>query len=163
MDFLRSYECQSERIMYMENTFKQGKYTFVELKAKKGYRPYRVRCLETGEEKDSSISYADAAGLLLDTYSFADELLKSDSQNQNYIEKIFSQLLGKKKSECTSIVKDEIALSGKIQGCITQISSAEKLEPLLEYQTKHFDISVLFENGLTRGATKIIVKKGGVE
>lgn len=143
----------------MKNIFKQDKYTFEELTPKKGGRPYRVKCVETGEEKDSSISYTDAAGLLIGTYNFADEIIKSNSQNQDYIEKIFHQLLGKKKSQCSSLVREKIAPSGQIQGCITQIQSDDKLEAKLKYQTEYFDVQVLFENGLMRGATKILIKK----
>lgn len=143
----------------MENIFKQDKYTFKELPSQKGGRPYRVKCVETGEEKDSFISYADAAGLLIGTYNFADEIIKFNSQNKDYIEKIFHQLLGKKKSQCSNLVREEIAPSGQIQGVITQIKSDDKLETKLKYQTEYFDISVLFENGLMRGATKIIIEK----
>ncbi|WP_411677856.1 hypothetical protein [Caproicibacter sp.] len=143
----------------MENIFKQDKYTFKELPSQKGGRTYRVKCVETGEEKDSFISYTDAAGLLISTYNFADQIIESNSQNKDYIEKIFHQLLGKKKSQCSSLVREEIAPSGQIQGVITQIKSDDKLETKLKYQTEYFDIQVLFENGLMRGATKIEVTR----
>lgn len=36
---------------------KQDGYTFKKIESKIAEKPYRVRCIETGEEKDSSISY----------------------------------------------------------------------------------------------------------
>lgn len=143
----------------MQNSFKQGEYTFVEIESKNNHRPYRVKCVETGEEKESAINYADAAGLLLGIYEFNDATSKSNSQNETYIKEVFHQLLNRKKSECAIIVKEQIVPSRKVLGCITQILDNEKYETTLHYQTECFDVKVLFENGLTRGATNILITK----
>ena len=55
----------------MENQFKMDGYTFKEIKSTNPHRPYRVRCIETGDEKDGAISYQEAAGLLVGQYEVA--------------------------------------------------------------------------------------------
>ena len=45
----------------MENKFNVEGYSFIEVNSNNSHRPFRVRCIETREEKDSAISYRDAA------------------------------------------------------------------------------------------------------
>lgn len=56
--------------MNNENIFEYKGYTFEKIKANIKQRPYKVRCLETSDTKDSSFSYEDAADMLVDGYNF---------------------------------------------------------------------------------------------
>lgn len=62
----------------MKNKFVLDGYTFIEMKSNSSNRPYRVKCLETGEEKESAISYNDAAGMLVCLNNFA----KNNNKNE---------------------------------------------------------------------------------
>ena len=144
----------------MDNQFKINGYTFREIKSTNPHRPYRVRCIETGEEKDSSISYEEAAGLLVGQYEFAKDVWDRKCKDETYVKQIFSNaLLGRKKSECDEAVKTEIVEQGKIKGTVLSIVSEDKFAEYKEYQTEHFLIRVLFENGLIRKSTKILIEK----
>jgi len=58
----------------MENQFRLDGYTFKEIKLTNPHRPYRDRCVETGDEKDGAISYEEAARLLVEQYVFAESI-----------------------------------------------------------------------------------------
>jgi len=147
----------------MENQFKLNGYTFKEIKSNNPQRPYRVRCLETGEEKDGEISYEEAAGLLIDLYNFANNLFESNCKDEEYIKKVFSNaLLGRKKSECDKVVESEIVGQEKVKGTIVSVVSDDNFAEYKEYQTEYFNVKVLFENGLMRKSSKVIVEKRGV-
>lgn len=144
----------------MENTFKQDGYTFKEIKLVLPHRPYRVKCLETGHEKDSAISYNDAASFLTQEYIRIKERDENDTKDINYVKKIFEDtLLNRKKSECDDLVKNEIVYQNKLLGNITSFNNEDKLALYKEYQTEYFDIKVLFENGFSRKSTKIEIRK----
>jgi len=147
----------------MENQFKLNGYTFKEIKSNNPHRPYRVRCLETGEEKDGEISYEEAAGLLIDLYNFANNLFERNCKDEEYIKKVFSNaLLGRKKSECDKVVESEIVGQEKVKGTIVSVVSDDNFAEYKEYQTEYFNVKVLFENGLMRKSSKVIVEKRGV-
>ena len=138
----------------MEDRFKVDKYTFKEIKSTNSYRPFRVRCVETGDEKDSSISCEDAAMLLVGQYQFAEDIWSNNCKDEKYVQQIFADaLLGRKKSECDEVVEQEIVRQEKIKGKIFSIASEDKYALYKEYRTEHFLVRVLFENGLMRKAT----------
>jgi nucleoside-triphosphatase THEP1 len=147
----------------MENQFKVDGYTFKEIKSTNPHRPYRVRCIETGDEKDGAISYEEAARLLIGQYEFAKNIWDNNCKDEKYVNKIFSNaLLGRKKSECDEVVKTEIIEQGKIKGTVLSITSEDKFAEYKEYQTEHFVIKVLFENGLIRKSTRVVVEKKNI-
>ena len=144
----------------MENQFKVDGYTFKEIESTNRYRPYRVRCIETGEEKDGAISYEEAAQLLVGQYEYDKNIWDKNCKDEKYVYEIFSDvLLGRKKSECDDIVKTEIVEQGKIKGTVLSITSEDKFAEYKEYQTEHFVIKVLFENGLMRKSTRVVVEE----
>lgn len=144
----------------MESQFKLNGYTFREIKSTNPHRPYRVRCIETGDEKDGAISYEAAAGLLVGQYEFAKDVWDRKCKDETYVRQIFSNaLLGRKKSECDKAVNSEIVEQGKIKGTVFSITSEDKFAEYKEYQTDHFSVKVLFENGLMRKSTKVVVEK----
>lgn len=144
----------------MENKFKVDGYSFIEIKSNNSHRPFRVRCTETREEKDSAISYRDAAELLTCQYKFAQNLTEKNNMDEGYVRKVFTDiLLGKKRSECDDLVKGEIVEKKRIRGEIVSIQSQEKFAETKEYITESFIVTVLFENGLQRKSTNVLVKK----
>lgn len=146
--------------MFMENQFKAAGYTFKEVKSTNPYRPYRVRCVETGDEKEGAISYEEAAQLLVAQYEFAQNMRDNACKDEKYVKEIFSNtLLGRKKSECDELVKSEIVEQEKIKGNVISITSDDKFAAYKEYQTEYFSIKVLFENGLMRKSTNIVIEK----
>lgn len=82
----------------MNDTFKYQGYTFLKIKSNNKERPYKVRCLETSEEKDSGCSYNAAADLIVSPLVFAKKNLSQKSRNISYVKKTFENvLLGRKK------------------------------------------------------------------
>lgn len=143
----------------MENQFKMDGYTFKEIKSTNPHRPYRVRCIETGDEKDGAISYQEAAGLLVGQYEVAKNMWENNCKDEDYVKRVFSDaLLGRKKSECDEIVRTEIVEQRKIKGEVISISG-DRFDKYKEYRTEHFVIKVLFENGLMRKSTNVIIEK----
>ena len=49
--------------------------------------------IETLDEKDSALSYQDAANLLITPILFAGQKLTDDSQNMNYVRTVFEKVL----------------------------------------------------------------------
>lgn len=144
----------------MENTFKVDGYSFIEIKSNNQHRPFRVRCIETREENDSAISYRDAAALLICQYNFAQSIIDSNNKDESYVRKVFTDvLLGRKKSECDNMVISEIVEKRRISGKIVSIQSQERLAEYKKYVTEHFIITVLFENGLQRKSTNVLIEK----
>lgn len=144
----------------MENTFKLNGYTFQEIKSNNPHRHFRVRCIETGEEKDGAISYNQAASLLIESYQYTENVIKGNSKDINYVKKVFREtLLGRKKSECHNLVEEQIANRGRLKGCIRSISSQDKFAIYKQYKTEYFYIKVLFENGIMHKCTKIEVSE----
>lgn len=144
----------------MENMFKLDGYSFIEIKSNNYHRPFRVRCIETRDEKDSAISYRDAAGLLISQYNFAQIIIDSNNRDESYVRKVFTDvLLGRKKSECDNLVKSDIVEQERIRGEIISIQSQEKFAETKEYITEYFIVTVLFENGIQRKSTNVSVKK----
>jgi len=81
----------------VENKFKVEGYSFIEIKSNNHHRPFRVRCIETRDEKDSAISYRDAAELLTCQYIFAKNIDDKNNMDEEYVKKVFTDsLLGKK-------------------------------------------------------------------
>jgi hypothetical protein len=144
----------------VENKFNVEGYSFIEVKSNNHHRPFRVRCIETREEKDSAISYRDAAELLTCQYKFAQNLDDNNNMDEGYVRKVFTDtLLGKKKSECDDLVRSEIVEKKRIRGEIISIQSQEKFAETKEYVTESFLVTVLFENGLQRKSTNVLVKE----
>lgn len=144
----------------MENTFKWDGYSFINIKSINHHRPFRVRCKETRDEIDSAISYRDAAGLLICQYNFAHSIIDRNNKDENYVIEVFTDvLLGRKKSECDNLVKSEIVEQGRIRGKIIPKQSQEKFAEYKEYITEYFIITILFENGLQRKSTKVVIRK----
>lgn len=142
----------------MDEQFTRDGFTFLQIKSRNPERPYKVRCLETGETKDSALSYEDAAGLITGPLMYAKRKLELDSQTSSYVKDVFERhLLGRKKSECGSIVEEEIVGRTLIKGLIIQKKEKEKYEKFIEYETEHFLVRVCFEHGLFCGATAILV------
>ncbi len=130
----------------MENKFNVEGYSFIEVNSNNSHRPFRVRCIETREEKDSAISYRDAAELLTCQYKFAQNLDDKNNIDEGYVRKVFTDiLLGKKKSECDNLVRSEIVEKKRITGEIISIQSQEKFAENKEYVTQYFLVTVLFE------------------
>lgn len=145
----------------MEDRFKVDKYTFKEIKSTNSHRPFRVRCVETGDEKDSSISCENAATILVEQYQLAENVWDNKCKDEKYVWQVFADaLLGRKKSECDEVVEQEIVGQEKIKGDIFSIASEDKYALYKEYRTEHFLVRVLFENGLMRKATKVLIEKG---
>lgn len=141
-------------------SFTLGGYTFVEIESKNSNRPYRVRCRETGEEKDSAISSEDAASLLINNEKFSKSWSHRHDEDEAYIKRIFTEvLLGRKKSECGSLVKNEITDKKRIAGTIVSGSNQDRYVPYIEYQTEDFIVTVHFERGIRNKSTKISIKE----
>lgn len=142
----------------MQHSFKQEGFTFLELKSINNHSPYRVRCIETQEETDSAISYDDAASRLIQRHRFTESIVDQNSKDSNKIHKIFSDLLiGQKKSQCDNLVKTQIAERGLIHGTIISVKEYERFQEFKEYLTDRFVVTVIFGNGLFRGATEVKV------
>ena len=142
----------------MDGYFKQDGYTFVKIKSSNDHRPYKVRCLETGGENDSALSYEDAASLIIGPILFAKSKLEADSKDIDYVRKIFEQyLLGRKQSECDRIIQEEILPRQLVKGSIVKLPEKEKYSRQINYTTEEFSVCVLFEKGLFCGATKIVI------
>lgn len=144
----------------MENTFKLDGYTFQEIKSNNSHRPFCVRCIETGDQKDGAISYNEAASFLIAQYQYTENVIEGNSKDINYVEKVFREtLLGRKKSECDNLVEEQIVNRGRLKGCITSINSQDKFSKYKQYKTEYFYIKVLFENGIMYKSTKIEVSE----
>lgn len=57
------------------------------------------------------------------------------------------------------MVRREIVEKNRIKGEIISIKSQEKFAETKEYVTEFFLVTVLFENGLQRKSTNVLVKK----
>ena len=134
-------------------------YTFKTIPHTNPQRPYRVRCMETLEEKDSALSYDDAISLLVQPMLFAQARHEFNSKDKFYIENVFSILKGKKKSQCDELVKSEIIDRDLVLGGVAIVEETERFQKYKVYKTLYFRITILFENGLMCGCTKIIVEK----
>lgn len=144
----------------MENIFKLDGYTFKEVKSNNPHRPFRVRCLETGEEKDGAISYNEAASLLVGQYQYAKNVIECNNKDIEYVRRIFEEtLLNRKKPECDGLVEDEIVNKGKLMGTIVSIIPEDRFATYKQYKTEYFCIKALFENGITRKCSKIEISE----
>lgn len=85
----------------------------------------------------------------------AKKQIEINSHDIEYVKKAFSILLGKKKSQCDELVKNEIVNRGLIKGTIYSLKEKERFQEFKEYQTDVFIVTAYFENGLIRGCTKI--------
>ena len=139
----------------MRETITKEGFNFEVIKSTNPRRPYRVRCLESLEEKDSALSYDDAVCLLLTPMLAAKKQIEITSHDIEYVKKAFSILLGKKKSQCDELVKNEIVNRGLIKGTIYSLKEKERFQEFKEYQTDVFIVTAYFEKGLIRGCTKI--------
>lgn len=144
----------------MGEVFNHNGYTFEKIKSNNKQRPFRVKCIETLEEKESGCSYEDAADLISSPLEFAKNAHILNSQDINYIQKTFEQvLIGKKKSECDYYVENDILNMNLIEGNIYYFNDTEKFAKYKIYKTEYFKIEVRFERGLQCGATKIVVSR----
>lgn len=144
----------------MNNRFQIDGYTFEKTKGSNKHRPYKVRCLETNDYKESAISYEDAASLLTAQYAFAKAMKEGKRKDEVYVKSIFSELLvGKKISQCDRLVEEEIVNKGKLTGEIVSVINSDISAEYKEYRTEFFTVKVLFENGLLRRATDVVVEK----
>lgn len=143
----------------MEDFFEYKGYNFKVIKSIDKQRPYRVRCIETNTEKDSAISYNDAAGLLITPIISTKEKLISDSKNPAYIHNVFEGvLIGKTQSESDKLVENEIADRNLIDGVITRLKDTEKFPEYIIYCTEYFRVKVIFQSRIPRKAIKIEVE-----
>jgi hypothetical protein len=134
--------------------FEKDGYKFIVIKANHVAHPYRVRLIGSTEEADSSYNYHDAADTIIGHKRFANEKLEHDSKNREYVHNAFwNALRGKKKRECDEVINCEVQrmISSRIE-----LDSIEQSN-CLAYQTDHFFVKVLFENGTWRPVTKVEV------
>ena len=73
--------------------FEISGFHFKPIKSTNDHRPYRIKCIETLDEKDSALSYQDAANLLITPILFVRQKLTDDSQNMNYVRTVFEKVL----------------------------------------------------------------------
>ena len=73
--------------------FEISGFHFKSIKSTNDHRPYRIKCIETLDEKDSALSYQDAANLLITPILFVRQKLTDDSQNMNYVRTVFEKVL----------------------------------------------------------------------
>lgn len=98
--------------------------------------------------------------IFIGQYELAENMRDNNCKDEKYVKEVFSKvLLGRKKSECDEVVKSEIVEQGKIKGTVVSITSKDKNAKYKEYQTEHFSLKVLFENGLMRKSTKVLIEK----
>lgn len=141
----------------MRNTVKYEGYTFEKINDK-GYRPYKVKCYETGEEKSSSISFEDAMNLIISSIEYGKSVLHIKSLDKSYVEGVFKEtLLDKKLSEINDIVRDEIA-GKKIEGEII-CYIRDEFNKSQVYTTEKYRIIVSYERERIRVITKITVEE----
>lgn len=141
----------------MRDTVKYQGYTFEKINAK-GDRPYKVRCYETGEEKNSSISFEDAMNLIISPIEYSKSVLHIKSSEKSYVEGVFKDvLLNKKLSEINDIVKDEVA-GKKIEGEII-FCDRDKFDKTQVYTTEIFKITAICERKRVRIITNITIEE----
>lgn len=141
----------------MRKTFKHEGYTFEEIAGIDG-NPFGVKCYETGQVKYSAISYEDAVNLILSLIHFYEDTFKLDSEDEEYVKKVFKNLLiGKKLSEINDIVRDEIA-GKKIHGKITCIER-NKFDINQVYYTDEFKIIASCKRKNLRTVNNIAIQK----
>ena len=127
----------------MSETFEREGYHFQEVRAIIKQRPYRVRCIETGDFKDSEVSYGDAAMLILQEIKFAE----SHSQDVDYVKQMFiNKLLGKTKGECDEVIK-EMNEQHVLDKYIVLESGQGRLDRYKTYRVGQLLITVYFDNG----------------
>ncbi|MBN3346145.1 hypothetical protein EXM98_02935 [Clostridium botulinum] len=136
---------------------KQDGYTFKKIESKIAEKPYRVRCIETGEEKDSSISYEQAICLILTPINSHREKLVEDSKDEQYVKNVFEKcLINNKLSELNEIVENQIAgtrIAGQIIAIQRQMCDLKQI-----YFTEHYKITAVCEYGRLKGVTSILIE-----
>lgn len=141
----------------MGDIIKQDGYTFEKIESKIAEKPYRVRCVETGDEKDSSISYEQAIYLILTPINYYKEKLVEDSKDREYVKNVFEKfLINNKLSELNKIVENEIAgtcITGRIIAIERQLDDLNQV-----YFTENYKITAICEYGRLRGITSILVE-----
>lgn len=146
-----------EGFMCMRDTVKYQGYTFEKINDK-GNRPYKVKCYETGEEKSSSISFADAMNLIVSSVEYGKSVLHINSLDKSYVKGVFNDaLLNKKLSEINDIVRDEIA-GQKIEGAII-CYVRDKFDKTQVYTTEKFRITATCERERVRVITNITIEE----
>ena len=142
----------------MCDTFVYKGYTFKKIKSTDKERPYKVKCLETSDEKDSGCSYEAVADLIASPLEFSKNILLQKSQDINYVKNIFEEvLLGNKKSDCDELVENNIANANLIDGTIYYFTDKELFAEYKIYKTTNFEIKVLFQKFPRCKAEKIII------
>jgi len=131
-------------------------FTFEEMKGIVSYRPFRVKCIETGDLEDSAISNEDAARLIISRIRFREERRLADSQNLDFVKRMFSERLqGVKIRDCDQVVKEKlIPLFPKGLSLGDTDGDSYKI-----YLTDLFKITVLFDKGKVFPMTDIIVEE----
>lgn len=123
-----------------------------------GHRPYKVKCLETGEEKSSAISFEDAMELIVAINHFSKEVLRKNSGDENYVEQIFKDaLFGQKLSQINDIVSNKIS-GEKIEGII-EYKTRDKFDKEQIYFTEKFRVTALCGKGNSRVIVDVIVEE----
>ena len=130
---------------------------FQQIKAIIAERPYRVKCIETSETKDSAFSFEDAADMIVQAANSMKKNMKEiHSKDREYVKRVFTEaLIGKKKCECNASIEKNAEKT-----CLAEnrIAFVGVKDDALIYETDYFRIMALFENGFQRGVTKIEVK-----
>lgn len=98
-------------------------YNFEVLPESNSYKPFKVKCLENGEIKDSSINHKSAMDLIITLIEASNSSLELQSKDKEYVENIFSTYLKNKKlKEANNIVETKIA-GKRIYGKVTIVKS----------------------------------------
>lgn len=140
----------------MSEIFAKDGYTFEEIKADNPERPFKVKCLQTGDTKDSSIGSIEAADLLVDIYKFHENVSLKNNKDKEYVKKVFEEVLrDRKRFECDNLVKLKIVDERRLSGTIISIKDNSEY---LKYATEQFIVKVYFNNGFRRAVTDIVVE-----
>ena len=131
-------------------------FTFEVMKEIVPYRPFRVKCIETGDLGESAISNEDAARLILNQIRFSEERHLADSQNLDFVKRAFFETLQEVKiKDCDQVVKEKLyPLFPK--GLNLGESNKDSYKT---YFTDLFKITVLFNRGKVFPMTYVIVEE----
>ena len=143
----------------MDEDFMLEGYHFKRIKEIIADRPYRVRCIETQETKDSSYSLEDAAEMIVHSNNAMKKNLEEiASKDRKYVKHVFKEaLIGKRKCECNTSIEENIGKTRLAKNNIIFVDEKDDDIPILIYETDYFRIIVLFEYGFQHGATEIDV------
>lgn len=143
----------------MDEDFMLEGYHFKRIKEVIADRPYRVKCIETQETKDSPYSLKDAAEMIVHSNNAMKKNLEEmASKDRKYVKHIFEKILvGKRKCECNASIEKNMGKTRLANNNIIFVCEKDGDIPRLIYKTDYFCIMVLFRYGFQHGATEIDV------